>query len=194
VGRLEPEKGNVVLVRALAALRARGTVGFEAAILGGGQELDALRQLSAELGLADRVDLPGVVSMGPELFAYLDRADLFVLPSLTEGLPRALIEAMARGLPAIGSRTGGIPELLDDAQLVPAGDPDALADAIEALILDPRRLAELSRRNFTHAMNWRPDEMRRRKYAFWRCVGAVAETPSRVSCGAGGQGPDRKAV
>lgn len=179
VGRLEPEKGHAVLMQALAALQSRGGLEFEATIVGGGRELEALRRMGMDLELQRNVSLPGVVTMGPKLSAHLDRAHLFVLPSLTEGLPRALIEAMARGLPAIGTRVGGIPELLERPELVPPGDPEALADAIQSIIMDEQRLTRLSERNFKHAMNWHPDEMQRRKHAFWECIHATAESIPR---------------
>jgi glycosyltransferase involved in cell wall biosynthesis len=170
VGRLEPEKGHAVFIKALARLRERRNFDFEAVILGGGQELESLRVMCLTLGLQDCVRLPGMVALGPDMFAYLDQAHLFILPSLTEGMPRALIEAMARGLPAIGSHVGGIAELLDDALLVRPEDPEVLANVIEGFVCDIDRLTEVSERNFKKAMNWHLDEMRRQKLAFWNCI------------------------
>src|SRR5207249_10044996 len=74
--------------------------------------------------------------------------------SLTEGLPKALLEAMARGLPAIGSNVGGIPELLAPEALVPAGDERALAAKIISLSADPAELSRHSARNYTEAMKY----------------------------------------
>jgi len=70
-----------------------------------------------------------------------------VLPSLTEGLPRALLEAMARRLPAVATHVGGVPELLPSECLVPPGDPRTLADRIDQLIADDEGRCRLGKRN-----------------------------------------------
>ena len=102
--------------------------------------------------------------------AFLDRADLFVLPSLTEGLSRALVQAMARGLPAIGSRTGGIVELLSDDQLVTPGDPVALANSMSEILRSPDRLADLSKASVKKARGYSKDKMNEQKLAFWQAI------------------------
>jgi glycosyltransferase involved in cell wall biosynthesis len=106
----------------------------------------------------------------------LDTADLFVHPSRTEGLPRALIEAMARGLPCIGSNVGGIPELLSPAEQVPAGDANALEAKLCEVLGDPQRLVRLSRENLAKAREYHADALRPRRQAFYR---AVLEATSR---------------
>jgi glycosyltransferase involved in cell wall biosynthesis len=173
VGRMEPDKGNTVLLDALVLLLKRGAA-LEARIAGPGRELEMLRQGAAERG-AGRVEFLGHVEWGPALWELLDAADLFVLPSITEGMPRALIEAMARGLPAIGSNVGGIPELLTPEDVVPAADAAALAARIEEVLRDPQRLAAMSRRNLERARDYDPANMNQRKHAFWRYLIAEAE-------------------
>ncbi|MEM9492700.1 MAG: glycosyltransferase, partial [Myxococcota bacterium] len=84
VGRLEPEKGHAVLVRAVAELVRQGHQ-VRATLVGPGREQQPLAALARELGIADRIALPGQVKWGPELWSILDDGDLFVLPSLTEG-------------------------------------------------------------------------------------------------------------
>jgi len=130
VGRLEPEKGHDVLVRAVERLLKGGGPDVTLCLVGPGRQVDFLERLAVDLGIGDRVELTGRVAPGEPLMRLLDEADLFVLPSLTEGMPRALIEGMARGLPAIGSRAGGIPELLEADCLVDPGDSTALANRI----------------------------------------------------------------
>lgn len=85
---------------------------LELRFIGDGGYRSTLTKMASDQGIADRVKFLGWLAAGPAVRAELDRADLFVLPSRTEGLPRALVEAMARGLPCIGSTAGGIPELL----------------------------------------------------------------------------------
>jgi phosphatidyl-myo-inositol dimannoside synthase len=104
----------------------------------------------------------------------LDRADLFVLPSRQEGLPRALLEAMARGLPALSTPVGGIPELLAACDLVPVGDAAALADRIAKWARSPRRLAEAARRNLARARDFHEDALRGRRNDLFRRIAAAA--------------------
>jgi len=171
VGRLELEKGHHILVEAASILKQRGVANWRLRIVGPGRQLAPLRGQAESAGLADRVELLGPVQYGPDLFAQFDWADLFVLPSLTEGMPRSLIEAMVRGLPAIGSRTGGVVELLTDSQLVPRGRADALARAIETRIGRSALLAADSAANFkTATEKFQPQPMRRRRLAFWKTV------------------------
>jgi glycosyltransferase involved in cell wall biosynthesis len=169
IGRLEPEKGHAVLIDALANLKEEG-VGFTAKIIGPGKEVDNLQRQVAELGLTEKVCISAAVPWGPQLFKELDNGQLFVLPSITEGMPRALIEAMARGLPAIGSNTGGIKELLGKEYLVPSGDSMALTKKITEIMDNPERLEMMSRVNFEKAMDYRPEIMNQRKTEFWRCI------------------------
>jgi glycosyltransferase involved in cell wall biosynthesis len=100
----------------------------------------------------------------------LDTGDLFVLPSRTEGLPRAMIEAMARGLPCIGSSVGGIPELLDVDELVAPGDVHGLAAKIQEILRDPHRMETMSRRNRAASMQFRDSVLAERRRRFYMHV------------------------
>jgi len=128
--RLEEQKGQMVLIEALAALRERGTA-FVAAFAGSGSQQAALEAAVRRHGLEDDVRFLGTLDMiGPLLAA----ADVVVLPSLWEGLPLILLDAMVRARTVVASAVGGIPELVEDGVsglLVPPGRADALADALE---------------------------------------------------------------
>ena len=129
VGNLYPVKDHATLLRALARLPAA-----RVAIAGRGDQEEPLRRLAAELGLSDRVHLLGLRDDVETVFAA---ADVFVQPSLSEGLPLAVLEAMANGLPVVATRVGGIPEAVVDGKtglLVPPGDPAALAAALAAVL------------------------------------------------------------
>lgn len=117
--------------------------------------------------LPPRIRFMGHVT-GDPVRQILDSSDLFVLPSRTEGLPRALIEAMARGLPCIGSAVGGIPELIDTSEMVPPGDPAALAAKIQEVLKDPLRMETLSRRNLWTAREYLDSVLSERQADFLR--------------------------
>jgi glycosyltransferase involved in cell wall biosynthesis len=104
-------KGQQYVIEAIADLRKRGINSFEYHLVGGGDQ-SYLRNIAKEFGVEDKVTFHGSLSH-ENVFKFLDNMDLYVQPSLQEGLPRALIEAMSRGLPCFGAKTGGIPELLD---------------------------------------------------------------------------------
>lgn len=137
VGNLYPVKGHVVLVRALAALHRAGVDGeLHVAIAGRGEEEPALRAAAASAGVADRLHLLGYRDDAADVVAA---ADVFAMPSLSEGLPLAILEAMNAGKPIVASRVGGIPEALADGEhalLVPPGDHAALAAALRRLLDD----------------------------------------------------------
>jgi glycosyltransferase involved in cell wall biosynthesis len=120
--------------------------------------------------MASRIQFVGQVTAGECVRRILDDADLFVLPSRTEGLPRAMIEAMARGLPCIGSDVGGIPELLDPDELAPVGDSGALASKILEIIRDPLRADVLSKRNIERAREFTYTALAERRRRFYRHV------------------------
>ena len=141
LGRLHRQKGVDTLIRALPLLPPDVTV----MLVGDGPERAALRRLTADLGVADRVTVTGFVlhDMVPGLLAG---ADVVVMPSRYEELGTALVEAMAAGRPVVASRVGGIPELVRDGVdglLVPPDDPAALAKAITRVLANPVLAAEL---------------------------------------------------
>lgn len=150
VGRLSPAKAHLILLDAVARARAAGC-DVSLLIVGGGELHDAIACRAEKLGISDHVDFVGEVPPD-RVRGYLEQADLFCLPSLDEGLPVSMMEAMATGVPVVTTYVAGIPELaVDDvtAAVVPAANSQALASAIERLISDAalrERLIEAARR------------------------------------------------
>ena len=138
VGRLSNEKGHADLIRAVAQLRDQHLwPALRVLILGEGPEMSRLKQLSAKLGVGDMVRLPGFQE---NVSHYLGVADLFVLPSHSEGSPNALLEAMAAGVPVVATAVGGVPEIVRDEHnglLVGSGDVGAMAAAMSRILTDP---------------------------------------------------------
>ncbi len=165
VGSLEVLfKGPDLLIRALARVDRSD---LHLTIVGEGRTRGWLEALAASEGVAARVTFAGTLPAGAGVRAALDAADLFVLPSRTEGLPRALIEAMARGLPCIGSTAGGMPELLAPEDLVPPGDVEALAGKIAEFVNHPDRMRAAAERNLARSEDYLNERLATRRVAFY---------------------------
>jgi glycosyltransferase involved in cell wall biosynthesis len=136
--RLEQGKGPLVLVAALAALRREGA-GATVRMAGTGPQLLEVEARVRELNLGGACEFVGFYTGTAGRSAFMRSLDVFVLPSLAEGTPNSVIEAMAHGLPVIATEVGGIPDLLcgDSGILVPPGDETALAAAMRRLASDP---------------------------------------------------------
>jgi glycosyltransferase involved in cell wall biosynthesis len=184
-GRVAGEKGLDDLLTAVAHL-AREDLPVELTIVGDGPERPALERLAATHGVGERIRWAGYIGERERYMATLRDADLFVLPSRSEGVPKVLLEAMAAGVPIVATDVGNVPEFLGAGErgvLVPPGSAPALAAAIGSLIADEPRRADLRRR----ALAWagtRTDEAQAGRVVRWmrasfpRLPWPSAETPS----------------
>ena len=160
VGRLDPIKGFIHLVKACALLQERG-IDFRCDIIGDGPLRDELQQAINQAGLSERVRLTGALPQ-QDVRQRINRATMFVLPSVrladgnADGIPVALMEAMACGATAISTRVSGIPELIhheENGLLVTRGQATELADAMARLLADAplrTRLAQAARNTIIH--------------------------------------------
>lgn len=140
VGCLAPRKDHRTLLDALSALDRQGRR-FQAVLVGDGPERPALEARARALGLSDRVRFTGERD---DVAALLPTFDVFVLSSREEGIPNALLEAMAAGRPVVATAVGGTPEVVHAGEtgwLVPAGAPDALAAALDEALVRPEEAA-----------------------------------------------------
>lgn len=170
VGCLAARKDYGTLLEALRLLGDRG-LAFRAALVGDGPDRGTLEARAATLGLADRVRFLGERG---DIERLLPGMDVFVLSSREEGIPNALLEAMAAGRACVATAVGGTPEVLHDGEtgwLVPPGEPGALADALEQALARPdeaRRRGEAARRATREEMSI--EAMVRRHEEFYECA------------------------
>ena len=170
VGTLEQlYKAPDMLVDAVG-LAVKEGLDLRLVFVGDGRYRSWLQERALKQGLDGKVNFVGWLPVGAAVRRELDNADLFILPSRQEGLPRALIEAMARGLPCIGSTVGGIPELLPKEDLVEPSDARALADKIRDVVTHPARMEAMSSVNLRRAADYRDEVLSARRRTFYREV------------------------
>ncbi|PML12522.1 glycosyltransferase family 4 protein [Vibrio breoganii] len=162
VGRLEGEKGHQDLINALGDL----DIPVELTIIGDGTKMPELQKSATDLNVTVR--FLGAVTNRALLFGYLADSDIFVIPSHTEGMPRALLEAMAVGLTCIGANVGGIPEVLEKEMLFVPNNPTACGNKIKELASDNDLMRKQSSRNLAFIEdNYSKSALDNRKINFW---------------------------
>jgi len=163
VGNLYPVKGHQVLLEAMA--KSQGIAApWRLAIAGRGGEKHSLEEYATRHRLRERLMFLGIRDDIPDLLAA---ADVFVMPSLSEGMPIALVEAMMAGKAIVASEVGGIPETVTDnvdALLVPAGDADSLAEKLTRLLTDVELKSRLGRKAAQTAREDHTCEVMARRY------------------------------
>jgi glycosyltransferase involved in cell wall biosynthesis len=146
VGRFETEKNPLLLVRAIAELERERPGVVRLTWVGRGPLEDEVRELAAELGVDDRIEFLSYVAFGPDLLDLYRRANAFVHVSLSEGVPKVLLEALASSTPIVATDVGGVRVALEDGAaglLVPPDDLDALVSAIRRILDEPELRSRL---------------------------------------------------
>jgi glycosyltransferase involved in cell wall biosynthesis len=183
IGRFSREKGHAVLVRALEGLRSIPRK-WKLVLVGAGPEYQTLMQLARSLGLVERVLFAGShADVGP----FYAAADVFALPSLTEGSSNVLLEAMAAKVPIVATRAGGNPEIIihdETGLLVPIDDSQSLANAIARLLGEPNLASRFAEAAFDRVTR----EFSVEKYRS-RLVGFYADALEARNTGAGYSSP-----
>lgn len=164
-------KGQRYVIEALAKLKERGITNFEYHMAGGGDN-SALKVLAQRLNVEEQVVFEGSLPH-EKMFAWLDEMDVYIQPSLQEGLPRSVLEAMSRGLPALGSRTGGVPELLGDRYIFARKSVNDITELLTQLSND--EMQAMARKNFEHAKAFQNDILEAKRYEFYADFAAAAK-------------------
>lgn len=145
-----PYKGQEYVIRAIPILNQNG-IRVEYRMIGGGST-EYLSQVARECGVSDQLRFLGRMPH-ENLLLELDETDIYIQPSLQEGLPRATVEAMSRGCPCIGACTGGLPELLPPKWIVRKKSPKAIAEAVMKMLAD-NEMEQASVTNFERASDF----------------------------------------
>ena len=159
-----PYKGQQYVIEALAKLKQQGNTGFEYH-LAGGNDRTVLLTLAEKLGVSDQVIFEGNLPHD-RLFDWLDELDVYIQPSLQEGLPRAVVEAMSRGLPVFGAKTGGIPELVGQSCIFPQKDSGSIAALLSSVTVES--MERNARENFVRAADFEYGTLEARRREFYQ--------------------------
>lgn len=167
-------KGHIQLVKMLKVLKERGVV-TDIIFMGSDYHngIEQLKQFSTEMGVAEQVTFTGRVSR-EELSNILESSDLFVFPTAAEGLPRVVIEAMAKGLPCVISNVSGNPELVSEDMLVDYLAVTSLADKTEMLIKSSAKYESVSKENFQKSLQYEASVLEKRRDEFYSKLKALA--------------------
>lgn len=169
VGSLEQMyKGPDILLKAIKLLVDKN-INISLTWLGHGKHLQEMAELADNLNITNYVNFKGSVD-NVTLIQNLDESDIFVLASRTEGLPRAIVEAMARSLPCIGSNVGGIPELVNTKLLFDVENSKQLADKIDMLINDADFYEKMSQHSIKTATDFSPSVLDKRRNSFFESL------------------------
>lgn len=155
-----PFKGQKFVLMAMSKLKKKNLL-YKVVGKGTGK---ILTQIAKKLDIENQFKVVGPIKHAA-VFDFLDNLDLYIQPSKQEGLPRALIEAMSRGLPAIGSRTGGIPELLKEEFIFDKGSVRQLSNIIENF--DLKKMAKESEINFQKSKEYYINNINKKRYDFY---------------------------
>lgn len=160
-------KGQKYVLEALKKLKDQGRKDYKYYLIGGGDD-SQLKKLAIKLGISDQVIFLGKVTHD-EVFKILDDVDIYIQPSLVEGMPRSVVEAMSRALPCIGTDVGDMPELLDKNYVIPKKSSDAIADKLLALT-NQHIMAQEARRNFIKAKKYECNRLDHLRSNFYKSI------------------------
>lgn len=164
-------KGQEYVIKAIPALNKSG-IRVKYLLVGGGDQA-YLKDVARKCDVEDQVEFVGRLPLS-EVFDLLDTVDIYIQPSLQEGLPRSVIEAMSRGCPAVGAKTAGIPELLSPECVVKRKSAKDIAETISR-IANRAKMMELAKRNFEEAKNYQNSVLDAKREAYFSYIKAECD-------------------
>ena len=170
-------KGIDILLEAAGTCVTEG-MDLQLTVIGSGKYGPRLQAQASQGPLAGRVEFLGQLPAGATVRDALKKANLFILPSRTEGMPRALLEAMALGMPCLGTQVGGIPEVLDAADTFAPNDVGALAGKLRKVAGVPERMVAMSGRNYQTALGFSDAILQQRRQSFYRTLSEIDTSES----------------
>jgi len=156
-------KGQEYIIRAIQKLKEKYNIHYH---LAGGGKKEYLQNIARKYGVEDRIIFEGMLSKD-EVNELLDKTTIYCQPSKQEGLPRAVVEAMSRGCVCIGTKTGGIPELLDAEMIVQNGDVDGFTRLIDTILQNPEITIAQSKKNYEKSLNYRMEILDDKRCKFY---------------------------
>lgn len=165
IGRLSPEKGVSYLIDGVYKMREKYGYDVTLTIVGSGMEESHLKEKIKKMGLNGCVKFLGYIPYNSEIINLYRNSDVFILPSLTEGVPKVILEALANGLPVIATSVGGIPEIIKDGEngiLIPPADSEAIANAIHRLINNKNLIIDMIKKGLETIKEYTLEKQRER--------------------------------
>lgn len=159
-------KGHKTAIEVIKKLKESG-INVKLKCLGAGKQ-ERWEELARKLGVEDNVEFSGILPSGQPVLDWLDNIDIFIMPSLQEGLPRSMIEAMSRGCPTIGVETGGIPELLESEFITRRKDSEALYKLVVNFIENKELCKNQAIRNFEKSSKYAKEVIDNERTLFWK--------------------------
>ncbi len=156
-------KGQKYIIEALAYLKKQGDTRYLYQMVGGGDQ-SKLKQLAIKMDVESQVEFLGQLPH-EQVFSWLEQIDIYIQPSLTEGLPRSVIEAMSMGVPVYGSNVGGMSELISEKALFPPKRSKNIFKILSDMTKD--KLAKFSVENFNNAKEYLPDILNKKRKKFY---------------------------
>ena len=161
-------KGQEYVIRAIPKLKRQG-IHVKYYIVGDGNQ-DYLKSVTKKNHVENEVTFTGRLSL-TEVFSLLDKIDVYLQPSLQEGLPRSVVEAMSRGCIVSGADTAGIPELIDRKYVVKRKSSEAITDLLcQINTFSTDQWVSSARRNFEKAMEFKEEVLNERRYEYYQAV------------------------
>lgn len=168
------EKGHSVVIKVIKILRDKG-YDVEVNFIGDGPMRPHFERMAQELGIDKYVHFIGWLASSSEVRKVLNENDIFIFPSISEGLPRSVIEAMSVGLPCVASRVGGIPELVSDQFLFDPKDVEGFACGVEKLITHSFLMETESKRSILKASEYTVPVLEKRRNSFYSKIRSLVE-------------------